>query len=255
MSTPVVLITGASRGIGAAAARALVRLGARAVLTARSAEALTALARELEGADGEVLALPGDVADPDHADRLVEATLERFGRLDGLIHNAGVLDPIAPVAEAEGEAWRRNWSINLLGPVLLTRAALPALRRARGRVILVSSGAAHHPVPGWGAYCTSKAALHMFGQVLAAEEPDLTVVALRPGVVDTAMQAAIRERGREGMPPEEHARFLRYHREGTLLPPEVPGRILAWLALHAPRAWSGRSFAWDDPELQEAREG
>jgi len=250
MSELTILITGASRGLGAAAARAAGQLGANVVLTARSAGDLEAVAADVEEAGGQALAIPGDVSRPEDDERIVAAAIERFGALDALVNNAGILGPVGPIAEAEAGPWHDTWAINVLGPGILTRAALPHLRQRKGRVINVSSGAAVSPVPGWGAYCLSKAAVTHLTRMVAAEEPDVTAISFRPGVVDTAMQAAIRSEGAAGMPREEYERFVAYHREGELLPPAVPGCALAVLAFYAPPSWSGAFLSWDEGQVQ-----
>jgi NAD(P)-dependent dehydrogenase (short-subunit alcohol dehydrogenase family) len=98
-------------------------------------------------------------------------------------------------------------------------------------VVNVSSGAAVSPVPGWSAYSTAKAAINMLTRALAEETPEIVSLALRPGVVDTAMQAAIREKGRQACRPSVTSALCKYHERGELLPPERPGRALAVLAL------------------------
>ena len=250
MSDLTILITGASRGLGAAAARAAAQLGANVVLTARSAADLEAVAEAVRRGGGQALAVPGDVGRPEDDEAVVARALERFGALDALVNNAGILGPVAPLAEAQADAWTENWAVNVLGPVLLTRAALPHLRERRGRVINVSSGAAVSPVPGWGAYCLSKAAVTHLTRMIAAEEPDVTAISFRPGVIDTDMQATIRREGARGMPPEEYERFVAYHRRGELLPPAVPGCALAVLAFYAPSEWSGSFLSWDEERVQ-----
>lgn len=245
----VILVTGASRGLGAATAQILFEMGAAVVLNARSAGVLQALAQEADPGGGRSLVVAGDVGDEADCRRLVAATVERFGRLDGLINNAGVLQPIAPLGEEEPADWRQNIAVNLLGPYYLIHHALPHLRASRGRVVNVSSGAAVSPVPGWSAYSVAKAAINMLTRALAEEAPEVVSLALRPGVVDTAMQATIREEGVSGMPAERHRRFVQYHQQGELLPPEKPGRALATLALYAPPAWSGEFLQWDEPKV------
>jgi NAD(P)-dependent dehydrogenase (short-subunit alcohol dehydrogenase family) len=250
MSDPTVIVTGASRGLGAATARLVAQLGANVVLMARTEESLQALADEIEQHSGHVLVVAGDVSQPQDCQEVIQRSLERFGHIDGLVNNAGILEPIGPISEADAEAWHENWAINVLGPVMMCQAALPHLRARKGRVINVSSGAAINAVEGWGAYCLSKAAINHLTRMLAAEEPEVTSISFRPGVVDTEMQATIRERGSEGMPPAEHERFVRYHEQGDLLPPEVPGSALAVLALYARPEWSGEFMPWDHPEIQ-----
>jgi NAD(P)-dependent dehydrogenase (short-subunit alcohol dehydrogenase family) len=251
MAQRTVLVTGASRGLGAAAARILVEAGANVVMNARSEEALQENAAQFDSSSGQTLAIAGDVSQPDVCRQLVERALEHFGALHAIINNAGVLTPIAPIAETGPEAWRVNIEVNLLGPYYLTRFALPYLRQGQGRLINVSSGAAVRATEGWSAYCAAKAALNHFTRVLAAEEPQIVSLAVRPGVVDTEMQRTIREQGEAGMPPDSHRRFVQYHTSGELLPPEAPGRALAALALHAPLEWSGEFISWDESRVRE----
>ncbi len=248
--TPVILLTGASRGLGAAAAREAARRGAHLVLNARHAERLERVAEACRAEGVTVHTVVGDIGEEATARRMVETAAEAFGRLDALIHNAGVLPPIAPIAQADLVAWEANWRVNFLAAVALLRHGIPLLRESRGRAVLVSSGAAIHAYPTWGAYCSAKAALNHFTAVLAAEEPDITALAFRPGIVDTDMQADIRTQGKGVMPPDLHAKFLTYQREGRLQPPEVVARPLIAVALHAPRAWSGRFVAYYDAEVQ-----
>ncbi len=244
-----IIVTGASRGLGAATARILASMGAQVVLAARSAEPLDALAETIRAGGGDAITLAGDITDAVVSKRLVNAALERFGRLDAIVNNAGVLKPLARLADADPDAWRRALDVNVIGPLLLTRTALPYLRETRGRVISVSSGAAVKPTTGWGAYCVSKAALNHFNTVLAHEEPDITAIALRPGKVDTMMQGLIRDAGARAMDNDRYAYFVEAHEQGELLPPEKPGRALALLALHADPAWSGEFMSWDDERI------
>lgn len=229
-------------------------LGAAVVLSARSEVALARVAGQIKDGGGTTLVVPGDVTRMADNTRLVEATLAHFGRIDALVNNAGILTPIATFAEADPAGWERNIAVNLLGPMMLTQAALPHLRKINGRVINVSSGAAESPIPGWVAYCAAKAALNQFTAVLAKEEAAITAIAVRPGVVDTAMQATIRREGRTNMLAAEHARFVGYYEDGELLPPERPGEAIALLALYAPAGWSGQFIAWDEKRVSRLAE-
>lgn len=242
---PTVIVTGASRGLGRSIATDLARRGADVVATARSAELLSDLADDVEGV--EVVA--GDITDPTTRREVVDLALARFGSVDGLVNNAGTLDPVARIHDATDDAWAESLAVNVIAPVALTALALPALRAVGGRVVNVSSGVANRPVVGWGAYCTAKAALKMATEVLAKEEPDITALSVRPGVVDTAMQAEIRKVGASVMTPEGHERFLDLHDTGQLLDPAVPGSAIAALVLHAPASMSGSFVSWDDDEV------
>jgi NAD(P)-dependent dehydrogenase (short-subunit alcohol dehydrogenase family) len=241
--------------LGAAVAGCLGAQGAALVLAARTAAALQKVSRDAEAAGGSVRAVSADVADPAACETVVAAALQEFGRIDGLVNNAGVVQPLALTAEADPDVWRRCVAVNLFGPFYMVRAALGALRRSRGRVINVSSGAAATPLAGAGAYCASKAALNHFTRVLAAEEPGVTAVAVRPGVVDTPMQSELRNQGKDGMPPDLVDYYHRLKAENRLEPPAVPGEAIARLVLTAPAAWSGRFIDYDDPEISSLATG
>jgi NAD(P)-dependent dehydrogenase (short-subunit alcohol dehydrogenase family) len=235
-------------------ARWLGRAGAAVGLVARTARDLEAVAEEVRLEGGEAAVLPGDVADPDDCRSCVAEIVGRFKRLDGLVNNAGIVQPLAPIAGSDPRAWQRNIQVNLVGPYLLTREALAELRSRSGRIVNVSSGAAQLVIESASAYCTAKAGLTHLTRILAAEEPDVVVVALRPGVVDTAMQAELRNADPEAMSPEQTEVYRRLQREGDLVPPQLPARSAAWLVLKAPKDWSGRFLSHDEAEIAGAAE-
>jgi NAD(P)-dependent dehydrogenase (short-subunit alcohol dehydrogenase family) len=248
---PVVIITGASRGLGAACARLAFRTGATVVLCARNSYKLTNLADEILSEGGHALAVAADVSIADDCRRIVKESVSRFGRIDALINNAGVLEPISPVSHGDIDGWTTNLKINFLGAVLMVQACVPYLREQSGRIINVSSGAAINVISGWGAYSASKAALNQFTRVLAAEEKKITSIAFRPGVIDTEMQAFIRKQGHTGMQEEDYEYFVTLNSERKLLAPEIPARALVALSLHAPRELSGKFIAWDDEVVKD----
>lgn len=243
----VILITGASRGLGEATARWLAKAGCKLGLNARSEPALQELAKSI-GAD-RCLVLPGDVGDPTACKQIVDKTVAHFGRLDSLINNAGVIEPIGPMANIDPQEWWKNLGINLLGPMAACQAAIPELRKSEGRVVNVSTGAAVHAISGWTAYCAAKAGLHHLTRTLAVEEPDIAFFSLRPGVIDTDMQAIIRRDGPGLMPAEMSTYFQSLKDQNRLEPPEVPGRALAWLALSGPKEWTGEFIEYGDPRV------
>lgn len=251
----VVIVTGASRGIGAATAGRLASEGACVSLMSRTGEDLQGVAENIEQLGGRALAVRAETADPEQCREVFEKTMATFGRLDALVVNAGMVEPLQRIATADPELWRYNIEVNLLGPFYMARAVLPELRRTEGRIVFVSSGAARIPIIAASAYCASKAGLTHFSNVLALEEPRLTVLAVRPGVVDTAMQERLREEGPGVMPPEQAAYYWDIMERGELEPPDVPGRALAWLALHAPAQWSGSFLDYDDPRITRASRG
>jgi len=179
------LLTGAGSGIGSVLAERLLGRGDDLVLLARSAERAHALREELPGAT----VLVADLADP--------ASLEGLdlpGSLDSLVHAAGVVD-LGPVADLSTAAWQQQTTINLVAPAVLTRLALPALRAARGTVVLVNSGAGLFAHPGWSAYAASKHGLKALADSLRAEEQEhgVRVTSLFPGRTATPMQAKVHE--------------------------------------------------------------
>lgn len=179
MST--VLITGASRGIGAATARALSDHH-DLVLVGRDTAALRAVAADCWSAR----VVEADLTTADGVSRAADG----IGSLDGLVHSAGVAD-LGRIDESDAGQWRRAFEVNVLAVVELTRVLLPALRAARGHLVVVNSGAGTTAKPGWGSYSASKFALRAVTDTLRGEEPDLRVTSIHPGRVDTDMQRAI----------------------------------------------------------------
>ena len=238
-----VLVTGATRGLGRSIAILLDGLGHRTLLTGRDQSELYSLQKKLSHA--QILA--ADLADLVAVESIVARALSALGGLDALINNAGTIDPIASLADADSKAWARAIEVNLTAPALLMKAALPELARSGGRIVNISTGAAIKPMPGWSAYCASKAGLLQLTAVLAAEAPEVSSFSLRPGVIDTAMQEAIR--ASEGMRVPDHKRFLDLHNQGSLEPPEVPARAAVWLALLGPSKRSGELIDYTDPEV------
>ena len=243
---PVVIVTGASRGLGASIALWLAKAGAAVSLVARSGDSLKQVARDVDGLGGASLPCCADVSDPKACGNVVQKTLERFGRLDALVNNAAIVQPLASVAQADPETWHYNIVINLMGPFYLASASIAALRRQKGRIINVSTGAADTPLESISAYCAAKAGLNHFTRVLDAEEPSITCLAVRPGVIDTDMQTTIRREDAGTMPPSQFAYFRDIKAQGLLEPPHVPARSIAWLALYAPRKFSGLCLDYDD---------
>ena len=246
------IITGASRGIGAAVARAAVTRGMNVVLNARSGDALVALAQSLGG--DKVVVVDGDVSNEATCAQIVNTAMDRFGGIDSLINNAGILQPVGALDTVSGEDWALNLRVNVLGPVLLSQAAVGALRKTRGRIINISSGAAVKAVRGWSAYCTSKAALNHFNRMLAAEYPEITSIAVSPGMTATDMQVMIRSEGKGRMPDAEHRRFVDAHEQGQLRAPEAVAETIVLLARAAPPEWSGDFVTVDDSRISALAE-
>jgi 3-oxoacyl-[acyl-carrier protein] reductase len=179
----VAVVTGGSRGIGLAIARAFVAGGARVVITGRDRKHLAAAAAAAPG----IHAVRADVGRPDEATAAVDAAVEQFGGLDVLVNNAGVAGS-ASVAEMAVETWRGIIDTNLSGAFYCSRAALPHLRRRGGGwIVNISSLAGRHPFAGGAAYCASKAGLNAFSEALMQEVryDNIRVSCIMPGSVAT----------------------------------------------------------------------
>ena len=241
MQDKVVAITGASRGIGAAAARVFAAAGARVALLARNTAEIDALAAEI---GPSALPCGCDVADFG----AVQAALARVrawgGRLDVLVNNAGVIDPIARLADADPADWSRAIDINLKGVFHGMRAAIPLMRaQGGGTIITVSSGAAHHPLEGWGAYCSAKAGAAMLTRVAHQEEAaaGLRIMGLSPGTVATDMQVRIKASGINPVSQLDPA---------VHIPADWPARALLWMCGSAADAFLGQEIALRDEVMR-----
>jgi NAD(P)-dependent dehydrogenase (short-subunit alcohol dehydrogenase family) len=178
---PAAIVTGASRGLGLALARALDERGWRLIVDARGGEALHAAMDGLEG----VVAIVGDLADPEHRRAIVEAAGEQ---IDLLVNNASLLGPSPQPALADYplDELKRVYEVNVVAPLALVQLALPRLR-AGAAILDITSDAAVEPYEGWGGYGSSKAALDQLTVILAAEHPELRVYAVDPGDMRTQM--------------------------------------------------------------------
>jgi NAD(P)-dependent dehydrogenase (short-subunit alcohol dehydrogenase family) len=209
---PVGIVTGASRGLGLALARALAERGWRLVVDARGAEAL---AEATGGLDG-VVGIPGDVADPTHRRAVIEAA---GSPIDLLVNNASLLGPSPqpPLAEYPLDVLEGVYRANVLAPLALVQLALPILQPGAG-ILNVTSDAAVEPYEGWGGYGSSKAALEQLTNVLAAEHPELRIYAVDPGDMNTQMhqEAYPGEDISDRPPPEDSVPGLLALIEGEL---------------------------------------
>lgn len=182
---------------------------------------------------------------------VVNHALRDFPRLDALIVNHGTLGEVQRVANSSTDGWRKTFDVNFFSVVDIVQAALPALRKSKGRIIFTSSGAALNAYSTWGAYGASKAALNHLAMTLKNEEPEVTTVSVRPGVVDSDMQKEIREVHHKTMDEKDREKFLKAKEKGELLRPEQPGNVIARLAVGAPRELSGMFVSWNDEKLKK----
>ena len=241
MDGKVVAITGASRGIGAAAARRFAAAGAKVGLMARSAEAVATLASEIGAA---ALALPCDIADAAAVAAAIGRLEAAFGPTDVLINNAGVIEPIAPLAKADPAAWGQAIDINLKGVFHGMRAVMPGMiARRSGTIITVSSGAAHNPLEGWSAYCSAKAGAAMLTRVAHHEAggSGLRIMGLSPGTVATEMQVKIRGSGINPVSRLDPA---------VHIPPDWPAQALLWMCAPEADDLLGQEVALRDDDIR-----
>ncbi|HEV7335797.1 MAG TPA: SDR family NAD(P)-dependent oxidoreductase [Bosea sp. (in: a-proteobacteria)] len=228
----VALVTGASRGIGRAAAIAYAEAGAHVVAMARTTGALEELDDAIRAVGGSATLVPADLADAGAIERLGPALLQRWGKLDIFLANAGILGPLSPLTHASPKEWAKVFDINVTANWRLLKSIEPALQASdAGRVIMLSSGAAHKCMAYWGPYSISKAALEAMARSYANEtlRTPLRVMLVNPGPLRTRMRA-------EAMPGEDPQ---------TLRTPEELAPHLVELASPA---WSETGKIFDFPQ-------
>ena len=242
MKDKVVVITGASRGIGQAAALAFAEAGARVGLLARSAADLTELAAGI-GAD-RARAIACDVSDAGQVDNAIAEVERALGPVDVLINNAGMIGPVGHMDGLDVDGWSRTIDVNLKGVFHGMRAVLPGMAgRGSGTIINVSSSAATGPVEGWSAYCASKAGALMLTRSGHKEYGDrgLRILGLSPGTVATEMQREIKA---SGVGPVARLEWSDH------IPPEWPARALVWMCGPEADPWLGQDISLRDEEVR-----
>ena len=248
----VALITGGGRGIGRVTALALAAAGCDVAVLARSTHEVEEVAAEIERSGRRSLAVSADLADPVALTSAVAAIRAQLGPLAVLVNNAAIVEPLGPSIAADPEDWARAININLTSVFRLISATLPGmLELGWGRIVSVSSGvAAGTGMNHANAYSVSKAGVEMLTRNLAAELAGkvVTVNAVRPGTVDTAMQGHIRTQPVERVGQAMHDRFAGWYESGALLAPELPARLIT--AVIAGEE-TGEVFAIGDPRSQE----
>jgi len=237
-----VLITGASRGIGASAARHFADAGANVVLLARSGNVIGELAAEIGTA---ALAVPCDVSRYSEVEAAMNAAIAKFGSLDVVINNAGVIEPIAPLITSDPADWGHVIDINLKGVYYGMRAAMPVMQAAGGgTIITISSGAAHNALEGWSHYCASKAGAAMLTMCAHKEGAGagIRAMGLSPGTVATEMQREIKASGINpvsAMEWEDH------------IPPEWVAQTLLWMCTPDADEFVGQEIALRDAAIRK----
>ena len=249
----VALVTGGGRGLGRAFAIALAKAGARVAVTARTAEPLAQTVAMVERAGGRALAIPGDVSAPDAVAHVVRTAESQLGMVDILVNNAGAVGPLGYDWEVDLEDWWRTFEVNVRGPFLYARAVLPGMvKRQRGRIVNISTGAGFGRLPQMDAYCATKAALTQWTKCLAADiqAHGVTVFAFHPGMVRTSMLDALTS---PDVPNAVQAFFSSLLSQGRDVPIERSAQMLLFLVSGRADALSGRFIRAQDNEEELVR--
>lgn len=242
----IAIITGASKGIGAATARYFASHGAKVVLAARSGAAIDTFAAEIMAQGGVASARVCDVRDPAAVAALIAYAQDTYGAVDILVNNAGMIDPISRIADSDPVAWGAVVDVNVKGVYHGLRYAIPIMQaQGSGTIINLSSGAANSFLEGWSHYCATKAAVLRLTGIAQKEYGDhgLRVLGLSPGTVATDMQVAIRTSGINPvsqLDPSEH------------IAPEWVARAIGWLCSPAADAHLGSDFSLKTDEGRAA---
>ncbi len=242
----VAIITGASRGIGEAIARAYAAAGAAVVLTSRKQEALDAVAASIHDAGGKALAVAAHVGDKAAVERLVNTAVEVFGGVDILVNNAATNPHFGPLLTSEESQWDKIFDVNVKGGFRMARACVPHMReRGGGKIINVASIAGLRPQPGMGVYSISKAALLMLTQVLATElaSDNIQVNAIAPGFVKTRFSRVLWET------PRFYEAIVRAIPQGRMAEPSELTGIALYLASPASDFTTGAVFVVDGGQM------
>jgi NAD(P)-dependent dehydrogenase (short-subunit alcohol dehydrogenase family) len=237
-----VVITGASRGIGAEAAGVFAAAGANVALIARSSDAIEKLAAEI---GEQAIALTCDVASYASVEGAIAKAKETFGSVDILINNAGVIEPIAHLASADPDEWGTVIDINLKGVFNGMRAVLPMMiASGGGSIFTISSGAAHGPVEAWSHYCASKAAVKMLTECVHKENgaDGIRAIGLSPGTVATQMQVEIKA---SGINPVSQLDW------DVHIPADWPARALLWMCGSDADQYCGQELSLRDEDLRK----
>jgi 3-oxoacyl-[acyl-carrier protein] reductase len=255
------LVVGAGRGIGEEVALRFAREGARVVLASRTAGELDSVFQRIQAEDGAASVQVTDATSREQVDRLVQASLNAFGRIDVLVNAAGIYGPIGNLWDADPDEWFKTFSVNLFSAFLLCRAVAPHMIKARrGKIVNFSGGGAASPIARFSAYGASKAAVVRLTETLAEEvrEFNIQVNAIAPGAVDTKLQDEVLAAGDRAGEIYLRMKKMRESGEGAT-PRDLPAELAVFLASEESRELTGKLISapfdgwqsWDAQRIHE----
>ena len=239
------IVTGASKGIGKATVMELASLGVTVIAASRNVEQLKNINTDGPHTAGQVHPIQGDVSNYEDVKKITQFALSLSGKIDILINNAGLIEPISKLADSSPEEWANVADVNYKGVYFCIRSVLPTmLGVGEGVIVNVSTGAATSPREGWSHYCSSKAGALMLTKMVHHEyaQSGVRAVGLSPGTVDTDMQVSIRKSGLNPiskLPANVHT------------PVSVPAKIIAWLCTTDAKEFDGDDVSLKDPVIQK----
>mgnify|MGYP001293548269 FL=1 len=243
MEQKTYLVTGASKGIGFELSLALATSGAHVILLARDTPSLEKSRDLVQSISASSTTLVCDLADNQSIDKAIMALNNDFQKIDGIVHNAGMIAPIMPMSKAPSDAWAENIQVNLIGVQRLTKGIYPLMMASEHcRVTTISSGASLRPLESWSSYCVAKAGQDMWARCLAEEgkRDGITAISIAPGIVNTDMQKEIRSADSEDFP--SLSSFVGYYENGELSDAkDVANKLIPLITTHSIQQ-SGKRF-------------
>ena len=240
----VCLVTGARTGIGKSISELLAKNGYRVILSPKRSGDCRDHINELTQKGFEVAELVLDLSKPEELKKTLEEAISIWGTIDILINNGAVVDPISKLGNLPLEHLVNSNEINFISPLMIINHCWDYLKKSKGRILNILSGAAIHPVEGWAAYCATKAALHMVNQQAHLEgiEHNITSIGISPGMVDTSMQGRIRKSG---------INHVSKVKKSDLLSTEVPANLALWCLSPEVKDLSGKMISLNDPLIEK----
>jgi 3-oxoacyl-[acyl-carrier protein] reductase len=246
------VISGASKGLGAAIAEAYVKAGASVVICARDNDRLLEKQAELKcisTGNAKIMAIPTDISSPKEVDYLIKTTEAALGGIDILVANAGIYGPIGPLETLDWQAWSQSIDINLKGTILQCRSIIPVFKKQKhGKIIIISGGGATKPMPNFSAYATAKAGVVRFSETLAEElrKFNIDVMAIAPGALNTGFLNEVLSAGPEKVGDHFYQAALEQEKSGGS-PLELAANLSVYLASDAANGITGKliSAVWD----------